>query len=160
MKNLIHFLLFLLASNVWAKEIKLEHVCIDKTGNVHAAILNGQKIQITKGGRATQARLSKDGRTAGWLIENTWTAEGDEGPGTSNLTVYRDGKFRHIGCQPFIRDYWFWEDGKKVVIDCGGRHFAGTLALYDVRTGKKIESFFQPDLPYEKIPAWADPYGQ
>ncbi|MQA21927.1 hypothetical protein [Rugamonas rivuli] len=158
MKSLIFSLLFLFVTNVWSQEVILQRVYIDKAKNVHAIAMNGKEKLLTKGGRATQAELSKDKRTAAWLIENTWTAEGDVGPGASNLTLYRDGKFVHIECQPFIRDFWFWEDGKKVGIDCGGRHFAGTLTLYDVGTGKVIESLFQPDVPYEKLPAWAAPH--
>ncbi|WP_147328209.1 MULTISPECIES: hypothetical protein [unclassified Duganella] len=158
MRYIIYSFLCLLMTNVWAQEVILERIYIDKSANVHVIYSNGKEKKLTKVGRATQAELSKDKRTAAWLIENTWTAEGDVGPGSSNLTVYRDGRFLHIECQPFIRDYWFWEDGRKIGIDCGGRHFAGTLTLYDVRTGKIIESIFQPNVPYEKLPAWAVPY--
>ncbi|GJI98347.1 hypothetical protein RugamoR57_50650 [Duganella caerulea] len=155
MKSLIYGFLFLFATNISAREIVLKRVYADKAGNIHAVTRDGKDRQLTRGGRTTRAELSKDGRTAAWLVENTWTAEGDSGPGASRLTVYRDGNLRSIECQPFIRDYWFWEDGEKVGIDCGGRHFAGTLILYDVRSGKKIESVFQQD---GELPVWANPY--
>ncbi|WP_147330472.1 MULTISPECIES: hypothetical protein [unclassified Duganella] len=155
MKSLIYFFLILFATNISAHDIVLKRVYADKAGNIHVITPDGTDRQLTHGGRTTRAELSKDGRTAAWLVENAWTAEGDLGPGASHLTVYRDGHLRYIECQPFIRDYWFWEGGKKVGIDCGGRHFAGTLILYDVRTGKKIESVFQQN---RELPAWATPY--
>lgn len=143
------------ATTVFAQDIALKRVHIDEAGNVHVTTSTGKERLLTNKGRSTRVELSKDKRTAAWLIKNTWTAEGDGGPGTSALVVYRDGKFQRIECLPFIRDYWFWNDGENVGIDCGGRHFAGTLTLYDVRTGKVIDSFFSSGIPDEKCPAWS-----
>lgn len=157
MKFFVYPLMFLFVTNVWAQDT-LKRVYVNNTGEVYVTTSNGTEIQLTKSGRATQPQLSKDQLSAGWLLENSWTAEGDQGPGSSNLIVYRDGKFQHIKCLPFIRDYWFWEDGRKVGIDCGGRHFAGKLMLYDVLSGKMIDSVFQPDIPYGDLPAWAKSY--
>lgn len=153
----ICFLLFLFATDVWAKKIILKHVYKDKAGNVHVITAVGADKQLTQGGLTVRAGLSKDRRTAAWLIENTATVDGNEEAGASKLTVYRDGNIRRIECQPFIRGYWFWEEGAKVGIDCGGSHFAGTLILYDALTGKRIESVIQSDLPYGELPAWATP---
>jgi hypothetical protein len=78
---------------------------------------------------------------------NSWTAEGDDRPGSEELMIYRNEKISSIKCAPFIRDYWFWQNGRQGVIYCGGRHFAGNEILYDSRTLKELASFYQGDVP-------------
>ena len=99
--------------------------------------------------------MRHDKRSAAWLVLNSWIAEGDTEPGASQLAIYRDGQLRDIKCEPFIRDYWFWMQGKQVAIDCGGRHFAGTQSLFDIDTLLMIDSFFQPDIPEDRRPVWS-----
>lgn len=151
------FLIFLFHSAAWSEINDFKKIYLDKKRNVHLVTSVGRDMKLTKGGRATRVALSTDRHTASWLIENSWIAEGDDGPGSSVLKVYRDGKLRSIECAPFIREYWFWEGGRQVAIFCGGRHFAGTFSLYDVTTGQLIESFYQTDIPEEKRPAWSLP---
>jgi hypothetical protein len=86
---------------------------------------------------------------------NTWTAEGDDRPQSEKLMIYRDGKSASIKCDPFVRDYWFWERGAQVVVDCGGRHFAGLEMLYDTRTLKVLATLDQGKVPLENRPGWA-----
>lgn len=148
------WLIFLMI-NVYAKDEKLSKIYIDKSNNVHIIDLNGKKSKLTKDGKAIRASISEDKSTVAWLKQENWIAEGDKTAGASRLYVYRNRRTRMIECNPFIRDYWFWEGGRQVGIDCGGRHFAGTLSLYDVKTGKELESFFQSDIPEKKRPAWS-----
>jgi hypothetical protein len=101
--------------------------------------------------------LSKDKRTAVWLTEQEWINEGDDVRGISRLTVYRNRKQHNIDCFPFLREYWFWENGREIGIFCGGLHFAGNYFLYDSNTGRLIESFHQYDIQEEKRPAWSLP---
>lgn len=148
-------MIIMFALSALANDERLNKIYIDKSKNVNVISFNGRKSKLTRHGRATRATLSEDRRTAAWLILHDWTAEGDRFPGASKLYVYRNGKTKIIECNPFIRDYWFWEGGEKVGIDCGGRHFAGILSLYEVSTGKELESFDQSDIPENKRPAWS-----
>lgn len=155
MKKYIFWLLAFFLMNAYADDKKLSKIYIDKSKNVHAIDSNGKTVKLTKDGEAIRSALSEDKSTAAWLKQNNWIAEGDRLAGSSRLYVYRNGKTNLIECNPFIREYWFWQGGKQVGIDCGGRHFAGTLSLYDVKTGKEIESFFQSDIPEGQRPAWS-----
>ena len=87
---------------------------------------------------------------------NNWVAEGDDGPGSEELVIYQSGKISSLECHPFIRDYWFRKNGSQIAIDCGGRHFAGTETLYDIKTARKISSFYEGDVPLEKRPDWSN----
>lgn len=155
MKNYVFWILAFSIMNAYADDEKISKVYIDKSKNVHIIDSKGKTVKLTKDGKAIRSAISEDKRTAAWLRKNNWIAEGDKIPGASKLYVYRNGKTHMIECNPFIRGYWFWEGGKQVGIDCGGRHFAGTLSLYDARSGKELESFFQPDIPEEQRPAWS-----
>lgn len=160
MKILIMLLIFLCEINVQVESVAvgvINRIYLDKTKNIHVVAKNGQDIKITKGGRIANATLSPDKRTVAWMKLNKWIAEGDTEPQASVLGIYKNGKIRYIECGPFIRDYWFWMQGKQVATDCGGRHFAGTLTLYDTDSLKEIESIFQMDVSEEKLPAWAKP---
>ncbi|MGK5025949.1 hypothetical protein [Janthinobacterium sp. RB2R34] len=136
---------------------KFSSIYIDKKNNVHIVFLDGRDEKISKNGHAENATLAPDKHSAAWLVLNTWIAEGDVAPGASLLAIYRNNKVRHIKCEPFIRDYWFWLGGKQVAIDCGGRHFAGTLMLYDTESLKNMDAIFQADIPEDKRPAWSRP---
>ena len=155
MKKIISIFLMLSTTNCHAIHSYLKNVYIDNEKNVHIISAEGRDEKISKSGDAAGATLSPDKRSAAWLVLNSWIAEGDTEPGASQLAIYRDGQLRHIQCAPFIRDYWFWMQGKQVAIDCGGRHFAGTQSLYDINTLRMIESFFQPDIPEDRRPVWS-----
>lgn len=134
---------------------KLESIYIDKKNNIHIIFHDGQNKKISMNGHATKATLAPDKNSAAWLLLNKWIADGDIAPGASQLAIYRNNKVRYIKCEPFIRDYWFWMKGNQIAIDCGGRHFAGTLILYDTNTLRTIDSIFQADVPEDKRPAWS-----
>jgi hypothetical protein len=101
-------------------------------------------------------KLAPDNETVAWLVKNGWTEGSDTFPGPERLFIHRNGKTRTIECEPFIRGYWFWARGRQVAIDCGGLHFAGNEILYDTRTGKVIDQFYQGAVPIEQRPPWAD----
>lgn len=158
MKILNHLSCALLALsftlNVKAEALK--SVYLDEKKNVHVVTAHGTLHRLTDKGNATSLKLAPDGETVAWLVMNPWAAEGDDGPGSEELVIYRNKKVNSIKCRPFIRDYWFWMNGSQVAIDCGGRHFAGREILYDTRTLKELSSFDQAEVPLEKRPAWSN----
>lgn len=133
----------------------LRHAYIDKAHNVHIVTTTGHQTQLTRTKNAASLTVTPDRKTAAWLIMNDWTAEGDDGPQSEKLAVYRNGKITIIECGMFIRGYWFWQRGRNIAIDCGGRHFAGYEILYDAGTSKEIARFVQGEVPLEKRPAWS-----
>lgn len=135
---------------------KLKRVYLDDKQNVHVVTVRDHHTQITNKGNSIELKLAPDNETVAWLVINNWIAEGDIKPGSEELVIYRGGKTASIKCSPFIRDYWFWKDGRQVAIDCGGRHFAGREILYDTATLKKVSSFDQNDVPMEKRPDWSN----
>lgn len=135
---------------------KLKRVYLDDKQNVHVVTARNQHTQITNKGNSTELKLAPDNETVAWLVINNWIAEGDIKPGSEELIIYRDGKIASIKCSPFIRNYWFWKDGRQVAIDCGGRHFAGREILYDTATLKEVSRFDQNDVPMEKHPDWSN----
>jgi len=134
----------------------LKRVYLDQKNNVHVLTQLGERRQITQNGKASMLKLSPDNQTVTWLVLNTWKAEGDDKPGAEELVIYRNKKSASIKCTPFIRDYWFWKNGRQIAIDCGGRHFAGREILYDTNTLKELANFNQAELRLEKRPDWSN----
>jgi hypothetical protein len=158
MNNARRFIVFLttsvLVTNVYGEILK--KVYLDSKQNVHIVDDHGRDTRITNKGNANHLKLAPDGETVAWLAMNTWTAEGDDGPGSEELIIYRNGKRNSIKCTPFIRDYWFWMNGTQIAIDCGARHFAGREILYDTRTMRELSSFDEAKVPLERRPDWSD----
>jgi hypothetical protein len=115
----------------------------------------GHDLQITKTGDATSLKIATNNEIAAWLVMNKWIAEGDTEPQSEELKIYQNWVVKSIKCSLFIRDFWFWLNGNKIAIDCGGRHFAGWEILYDTKSLKKIASFDQNEVPSEKRPDWS-----
>jgi hypothetical protein len=134
----------------------LKKVYLDKNKNVHIVTSRDQDIQVTTKRNAASLKIAPDNETVAWLVMNSWIAEGDDEPGSAELVIYQSGKISSIECRPFIRDYWFWKSGTQIAIDCGGRRFAGTETLYDIKTAKKISSFYEGDVPLDKRPDWSN----
>jgi lipopolysaccharide export system protein LptA len=155
--KIIQFSCFLLFSFflAHAEAQTLKKVYLDKQNNVHIITTQGNHQQITHENNATSIKLASDKETVAWLVMNTWIAQGDDKPGSEELIIYRYGKASSVKCVPFIRDYWFWQSGAQVVIDCGGRHFTGHEILYDTKTLKELASFDQAEVPLEKRPEWS-----
>lgn len=157
MKKALSVFLMAFASNSCSGNNHFKSIYIDTTNHVHIVFPDGRDKQISSMGHAAHASLAPDQRSAAWLVLNTGTEEGDAGPGASQLAIYANNRLRHIHCEPFIRDYWFWKGGTQVAIDYGGRHFAGIVIVYDAQTLQKIESVFPADLPEDRRPAWSRP---
>lgn len=157
MKTKTHLLcLLLLSISVkYSRAETLRKAYLDSKNNIHLITMQGRHKQITHNGNITSFKIAPNNETIAWLVANTWTAEGDDKPGSEELVIYRDGKSASIKCSPFIRHYWFWQNGAQVAIDCGGRRFAGREILYDSKTLKEIASFDQGDVPLEKRPDWS-----
>lgn len=150
------FILMSLASiHLNARAENLKEVYVDRKNNIHIVDSSGKGRQLTHMGNAKNPKLAPDKQTVAWLIMYNWTAEGDEEPGSGELAIYRHGKIRSLKCEPFIRDYWFWRNGKEVAMDCGGRHFVVNKILYDVQSRKQISSFHERDIPLENRPNWS-----
>ena len=155
--NLIYLILFLTGATAPSSSNaeKLKQAYLDDKQNVHIVTARGHHTQVTNKKNSTELKLARDNETVAWLVMNNWTAEGDIGPGSEELVIYRNGKTVSIKCGPFIRDYWFWNNGSQVAIDCGGKHFAGREILYDTKTLKEVSRFDQNDIPVEKRPDWS-----
>lgn len=161
-KKVIAIVLMIVASHGYARDTVhhgFKAVYVDKANNVHMVLHDGRDKKISRSGNAASATLAPDKNAAAWLVLNAWIAPGDAGPGASQLALYRHGRLRYIKCEPFIRDYWFWMGGRQIAIDCGGRHFAGTLMLHDVETLRHIDSIVQAEVPEDQRPAWSRPDG-
>lgn len=133
----------------------LKRSYIDEKNNVHVVSSAGRDFQLTTSGDAASAKLADNKRTVAWLVVNKWIAEGDTEPQSEEIKIYQDGKIRSIKCSLFIRDFWFWLNGKQIAIDCGGSHFAGWEILYDTTSLRRIASFDQGEIPFEKRPDWS-----
>jgi 3D (Asp-Asp-Asp) domain-containing protein len=149
------FSLILLTTFTNVEAETLRQVYLDEKNNVHVITALGQDLQITKTGDASSLKLASNNETVAWLVMNTWIAEGDNQPQSEELKIYENKQTKSIKCSLFIRDFWFWLDGKQIAIDCGGRHFAGWEFLYDTKSLKKIASFDQDEIPLEKRPDWS-----
>ena len=148
-------LIFALALSGAALAVNLSRVYLDKAHNVHLVTAEGSDRRLTATGHRAKPLLSADDEIVAWVVIHPWIAPGDTQPGASELQVFRQGRTRSIKCEPFIRDFWFLQKGKKIAIDCGGSHFAGREILYDIYSLKEIESFSQATVPTEKRPSWS-----
>jgi hypothetical protein len=134
----------------------LQRAYVDGKHDVRIVTARGRHVRLTRKGNVESATLAPDNETVAWLVKNGWTEGSDALPGPERLFIYRNGKTRMIECEQFIRGYWFWAHGRQVAIDRGGLHFAGNEILYDARTGKVIDHFYQGDVSIEQRPPWAD----
>jgi len=155
-KLILLLLLFILSSETFAKNV-IKKIYVDKNNNFHVIEENGRDTQLSKRGKAIRIALSQDRKTAAWATYQLDKADNEDESSASRLTVYRNRGKHDIDCLPFLREYWFWEEGEKIAVYCGGLHFAGTYFLYDSTTGLLLESFYQTDIPEEKRPAWSLP---
>jgi len=148
-------IIFALSCN-GAEVEEFKEVYLDNKSNVHLLMVNGKHKQVTYDNRAGIPKISPDKKTVAWLLLKSWTAKGDDKPGSSEITIYHNAKFSTIKCGPFIRDFWFTQNGNQIAIDCGGRRFAGREILYDIETLKEIASFYQAEVLLERRPDWSN----
>jgi hypothetical protein len=134
----------------------LKKAYLDAKGNVHLITEKGKHQQLTHEGNATSLKLAANNETVGWLVKNSWRPPGERTPGSEELVIHRHGKSASIKCTPFIRDYWFWQSGSQVAINCGGLHFAGREILYDTSSLREVASFDEADVPLASRPNWSN----
>ena len=154
MKNILSLFIILGFSISHASSDSIQKIYIDRAKNVHV-VVGGQDRQLTTQGGAVDASVSENMKFAAWLTLNSWVAPGESEPSPSLISVFHDGRVQSVGCGAFIREYWFWRGGVYVAIDCGGLHFAGEEILYDARSLRKVDSFYQVEIPLEKRPEWS-----
>lgn len=92
----------------------------------------------------------------GWTESVTLEEVADQGPLPVALVIARHGKVvRRIDGSPFLWNWKFQPDGKRVAYETGPLHFSVTCVLADIRTGKELESVdcYQPPA---RMPPWAE----
>ena len=136
--------------NADAKTLVIQHAYLDKQANVHIVTANGGAIQLTSKGHNNRVKLSENKKAVAW-ISNPVKDE-------SSLKFYCEGKIRTVQGGPFVRDFWFVDDGSKIAVDIGGLHFAGTEMLFDVATGQRLDEVRQREVPYDERPQWSRQY--
>lgn len=115
----------------------------------------GKVITIREKYPVREVRMAPNGMAVAWLLVDITLEEPAGEVGAATLVVYRKGKRHAVECRGLIRDYWFWQRGKKIAYDCGGRHFAGDEVLFDTRTLKEIDHFSQAEVAPDKRPPWS-----
>jgi len=119
---------------------------INPRGNVVVAGKEGRLTLVTRKGGCERIALAKDHRTVLWSRS---TRKG------SAVFIYRDGVVRKIEGNPYVREYWFVDGGRKIAVASGGLYFAGWESLYDAATLKLIDEFNQYTTPMESRPSWS-----
>lgn len=133
----------------------LKRAYLDDRQRVRLVTAAGKEIKIDSMGYGGEVKLSPAGDSAAWLVRRGAAGNAASDFGSDELAIYRNGKVRSITCQPFIREYWYWRQGSRIAIDCGGAHFAGREILYDIKTLKQLETVDQASTPTERRPAWS-----
>ena len=149
-----------LATSGQAGAAGLQRAYLDDHQNVHVVTAAGKDVKLSAHGHRSNASLAPDGETAAWLVQYKDAAPGTTEPGAGELVLYRHGRARSIKCAPYIRQYWFWMQGRFVGIDCGGNHFAGREILFDTITLKRVATFSQAEVAVEQRPSWSSSSAQ
>ena len=137
-----------------AQSATFKRAYLDSQNKVHVVTGAGKDIVLNSHGKPRTLKLSPDGETVAWDVDNGWKPD-DEDVRPSKLYIHRKGVTRSIECEVFIRDHWFYKRGRFIGVDCGGLHFAGRETLYNIDTLKAVGTFHQADVPLEKRPPWA-----
>jgi predicted secreted hydrolase len=127
--------------------LEIRRAYIGKHGSVHVVTEDRRDSKIAWSGRSYQVRLSANKKVVAWISAHS--------KDRSSLKVYYGGKIQTIRGGPFVRDFWFVDDGAKIAVDIGGMHFAGTELLYDVATSRQLDEVNQWGVPLEKRPQWS-----
>ena len=96
---------------------------------------------------------------SGWTLEYLLPEEFAQDKGEyepMTLVIARNGhEIRRIEGKPFLWNWIFWDDGRKVAVQRGPKHFVMSCSLFDVKTGRELDEMdcFH-DLP-SNAPEWA-----
>ncbi len=125
-------------------------------GNVRVRFADGHAEMWTRLGRCIELRRSASGRV-GWT---RYTNRNHYGEPVNNvlrvmLTNSRWQDFQ--AALPFIREWDFAEDDESVVVLSGGRHGAGVMQCFSLKTGK-LTGTVKEGAAKEEMPEWARKY--
>jgi hypothetical protein len=136
--------LYLVSGNTHSVDkILIQSVHVDPGGSVHIIESDGHEREIPKEKEqvgSSQAKITDDKETAGWLseYENCCTSY----PIPLTLVVYRrDKELRRFGDGMMIYDWRFWVGGRQVAFCSGTVHgdSGGHCELHDVQSGRALE---------------------
>lgn len=148
---------FLISFNKTSVAREFVRVFLDNKENVHAITKTDKEIILTNTGTCGDPKLSKDGKTVGWLIYTMLQPPIVQEPKKvyGTLIIYKNGtiiqKIRGDG--GFIRCWNFFKNDGNVVIYSGALHFGSVYVLYEAKTKKEIERSLDPIT--KDSPEWA-----
>lgn len=122
---------------------------LDLANRVVLRFSTGKSIRMPASiiGQPNQLQRAPNGMAAAWLLEGR--------EGAQDLVIYYSGQTHILHCEPYIRTFWFWNQGLQLGMDCGGSHLAGQEILYDTATRAEIARFDQADVAPENRPEWS-----
>ncbi len=110
------------------------------TESLSAAIRHPQATTIS------DQKTASDSVTKGWLIEYPWPDKDDISqtwrriPGT--LVISRHGRvIRRFEADQAFRAWNFWNRGREVVVEEGRLHGPSVFERFDLRSGRKLETW-------------------
>ena len=132
------------------------HVVTHDIGVVHVVDSSGKDIVPPKEKEqvgCSDAQLSPDKRTAGWLVsyENCCTSY----PIPLSLVLFRSGQvIQRIAPGQMVYDWRFWKNDSVAVSDGPTHNPSGPqIRLYDIQSGKLLKEWYGE---YgDKVPVWA-----
>jgi hypothetical protein len=145
----------LLASSVSAQTFT--SATIDKRMRIVGSTTDGRLVVLARPGRYTRLQISEDHRTVVWLVVSRIQYHDAQTDVSHLLSWYRAGRRHSFSTgEVFIRDVWFYNDGKDIGVNYGGMHFAGANVLLDALTGKETDFFADRDKSNKTVPAWVE----
>jgi hypothetical protein len=139
---------------------------LDARGRLHIVTADGRDHTIMpkrwqSGGGFGGVKISPDGRSAGWLVQQMLTPS----QGGTNysyavaleLDIWRDGRvIRRFSQEQGIKDWIFVNNGNEVAFRTGPLHGQDFFdcALFDVNSGKELARW-SLDRKDSIVPAWA-----
>jgi hypothetical protein len=92
----------------------------------------------------------------GWTLDSPLPGENNSDRYPFTLVIARNGKVvRKIqGSAAFVWRWIFWDDGRQVAYETGPLHFGMSCELYDLQTGKVLESVDCWQGIPDNSPAW------
>lgn len=121
-------------------------------GNVRVRFADGHAEMWTRQGRCMELRRSASGRV-GW---SRYTRRNSHGEPVNNVlrVMVTNSRWQDFQAGPFIRDWDFAEDDESVVVISGGRHGAGIMQCFSLKTGKPTGGV-KESAAKEELPEWA-----
>jgi len=116
----------------------------------------GKDVTVRESRKIISPKIAADKLTAGWLNSDELVIPelNFEGPVSRILTLYKNGKVLRtiVADEACIKGWEFVHNGKRVALVDGGLNSGNNYKLYDVSSGKLLESIANP--APEQIPEW------